>query len=359
MSRLLKKELMGLALGFTALLICSSALAQTGGVTGKVTGEGGAAMVGYQIKIDRYGIKWTAHTKTDKKGNYTYIGLVPGDYTVTLTDPNGKQIDFQRRTLGVGDPTEIDFDIAKLQKEAQKAAEANPEYQKAVEAQKENASLKQLFEQGRALYSQKNYVEAAGIYEKALPLAKDRNIPIILGQLADTWERAATAETDRDKRAQEQATSLDYYNKVLPMAPNDATLHNNLGHLYGEMGRSEDAEAEFQKAATLDPNHAANYYYNLGAILVNTGKMDDAAVALKKSTDLNPTSPLPWYWYGMALLGKATVKSDGTMVPAPGTIEAFQAYLKLDPNGAHVAEAQASIDQLSGKASLEYKKPKK
>jgi hypothetical protein len=33
--------------------------------------------------------------------------------------------------------------------------------------------------------------------------------------------------------------------------------------------------------------------------------------------------------------------------------------LKLDPNGKHKAEAEASIQSLSGKTTLEYKKTKK
>ena len=359
MSRISKERLTGVAIIFAALLMCASAYAQTGGVTGKVTGEGGAPMVGYTIQLDRVDIKWKSHVKTNKKGEYIYIGLAPGNYRVTLLGPDGKPIHYEERSLGIGDPTEINFDIGTLKKEAEKAAESNPEYQKQVEAQKQSASLKQIFDQGRQLYNQQHYTEAAAEYEKALPLAKDRNVPIVLSQLADTWGRAAGIETDPAKKKQDEASALDYYNKVLAIAPNDATLHNNLGHLYGDMGRSEDAIAEFKKAAELDPNHAANYYYNLGAILVNKGHMDEAAVALKKSTDLDPNSATAWYWYGMALMGKATIKPDGTLVPAPGTIEAFQTYLKLDPNGKHAAEAQASIDALSGKTTLEYRKTKK
>ncbi len=125
------------------------------------------------------------------------------------------------------------------------------------------------------------------------------------------------------------------------------------------MGKSADAAAEFKKAAELDPTHASSYYYNLGAIMVNKGQMDEAAEALKKATDIDPTNANAWYWYGMALMGKAQVKPDGTMVPAPGTVEAFQTYLKLAPTGPRAAAAQASIDSLTGKASLEYKKEKK
>lgn len=152
---------------------------------------------------------------------------------------------------------------------------------------------------------------------------------------------------------------MDYYNKVLALAPDDATLHNNLGNLYAEMGKSTEAAAEFKKAADLDPTHASGYYYNLGAIMVNKGQMDDAATALKKATDLDPTNANAWYWYGTALMGKATVKPDGSLAPAPGTVEAFQTYLKLQPSGPWAPQAQASIDALQGKQSLEYKKQKK
>jgi predicted Zn-dependent protease len=93
--------------------------------------------------------------------------------------------------------------------------------------------------------------------------------------------------------------------------------------------------------------------------MVNKGQMDEAATALKKATDLDPTNANAWYWYGMALMGKATVKPDGSLAPAPGTIESFQTYLKLAPSGPWAPQAQASIDSLQGKESLEYKKQKK
>jgi len=123
-----------------------------------------------------------------------------------------------------------------------------------------------------------------------------------LGQLADTWAKAAGIEANADTRKQDQAKSLDYYQKVLAIDPNEASIHNNLGSLYADMGKSEDAAAEFRKAAEIDPTHASGYYYNLGAIMVNKGQMDQAAEALKKATDIDPTNANAWYWYGMALM---------------------------------------------------------
>jgi tetratricopeptide (TPR) repeat protein len=350
---------MGVAIVFASVLTSLPVFAQTGGMTGKCTGSGGAPLVGYTILIERTEMKWSGHVKTNKKGEYTYIGLAPGVYKVTIMGPDGKPIHYEEKHVGLGDPTEGNFDIAAAQKEAEKAAETNPEYQKAVEAQKQSASLKQVFDQGRELYSQQKYTDAAATFEKALPLAKDRNLPIVLSQLAQTWSMAASVETNPDTRKQDYGKSLDYYNKVLVIAPDDPSLHNNLGQLYAEMGKSEDAMAEFKKAADLDPNHASKYYQNLGTTMYNKGQMDDAATALKKATDADPANANAWYLYGMCLIGKANYKADGTVAPAPGTIEAFQTYLKLAPTGNHAAEAQASIDSLQGKTSLEFKAQKK
>jgi len=47
-------------------------------------------MVGYTIQLDRVDIKWKSHVKTNKKGEYIYIGLAPGNYRVTLLNPDGK-----------------------------------------------------------------------------------------------------------------------------------------------------------------------------------------------------------------------------------------------------------------------------
>jgi tetratricopeptide (TPR) repeat protein len=354
------RRILGVAIFFATFLTCIPAFAQTGGLTGKCVGQGGAPLAGYTLQIERTEIKWASHVKTNKKGEYTYIGLAPGEYKVTLFKEDGKTTwYFISKRVGIGDPTVVDFDMGTLVQEAKKEQEANPEYQKQMAEQKQSANLKTVFDQGRELYNQKKYTDAAAVFEKALPLAKDKNVPIVLSQLADAWSKAASIETSPDTRKEDQAKALDYYQKVLAISPNEAAIHNNLGNLYADMGKPEDAAAEFKKAADLDPTRASSYYYNLGAIMVNKGQMDAAAEALKKATDLDPTNANAWYWYGMALMGKAQVKPDGTMVPAPGTLEAFQTYLKLQPNGPWAPQAQASIDSLQSKEDLEYKKTKK
>ena len=363
MASSLTRKLIGLAVVLAALAFTAPTFAQTGGATGKCTGEDGKPLVGYTILVERQEMKWSQRTKTNKRGEYTYIGLAPGQYKITLLDPNGKQVYYMTRHIGIGDPTQIDFNMAKERAIAQKEQMANPETARKIEEQqkeqKQFSGLKATYDQATLLFNQQRYAEAAAMFEQALPLAKDKNVPIVLSQLALCYADAAKQEQNRDARMQEQQKAVEDYQKALQYSPNDATLRGNLGSVYADMGKIPEAQAEFQKAADINPSGASNYYYNLGVVLVNQGKMDEASVALKKATDLDSTNANAFYWYGMALLGKAGTKPDGTIEVVPGTVEAFQTYLKLKPNGEWAQAAAASLEQLQAKVPTEYKKAKK
>jgi tetratricopeptide (TPR) repeat protein len=358
-----RRRLSQLAVVFVAFAFTISLFAQTGGVTGKCIGEDGKPLAGYTIKLERQEIKWSSHVKTNKKGEFTYIGLAPGMYKFTLLDPSGGQVFEITDHVGMGDPTEVNFDMGKERAIAKKEQMANPVTAKKIEEQqkeqKQYTGLKATFDQATLLYNAQRFSEAAAMYERALPMAKDKNVPIVLGRLGDAYGKAAAQEQSRDARMQDEQKAVEYYQKALQLNPNDAPVHNNLGSMYAEMGKVAEAQAEFQKAATINPAGASGYYYNLGVVMYNLGKMDDAAVPLKKATELDPNNANAFYWYGMALLGKAETKPDGTVVPVPGTVEAFQTYLKLQPNGTWAQAAQASLATIQGKVPTEYKKAKK
>jgi hypothetical protein len=360
----LMRRLVGVAVGLAALAFTVSTFGQTGGLIGKCTGEDGKPLVGYIIQVERQEMKWSQHTKTTKKGEYVYIGLSPGNYKISLLTPAGQHVFSITQHVGIGDPTPVNFDMAKEKADAYKQQMANPETAKKMEQaaneQKQLTGLKATFDQAALLYNQHHYSEAAAMFEQALPLAKDKNVPVVLARLADAYGAAGKQEQNRDARAQDQQKAIDTYQKVLQLTPNDAALHNNLGSIYAELGKVADAQAEFQKAVDLNPAGASGYYYNLGVVMVNQNKMDEAAVALKKATDLDSTNANAFYWYGMALMGKmGPPKPDGTFDVVPGTIEAFQTYLKLQPSGEWAQAAQASIDTLKAAVPTEYKAPPK
>jgi predicted Zn-dependent protease len=346
------RKLIGLAVVVGALTASVSLFAQTGGVTGHAKGEDGNPLGGYWIVVERQEVKWTSKVKTNKKGDFTYIGLMVGEYKFTLTDPNGREIFHITKHVGIGDPIEVDFDMAKERALAQKEQQTNPEFQKKLEEQnkeqKQFTGLKGLFDQGQVLYGEKKYAEAAAMFEQALLLAKEKNVPVILARLADTYHKARQFDK-----------ALDYYQKGLAANPNDASLHNNLGSLYADMGKVPEAQAEFQKAADLDPAGASRVYYNLGVTMYNKGKMDEAAAALKKATELDANYADAYYLLAQALMGKASMSPDGKVVAVPGTVEALQAYLKLEPTGKWSQAAQETLQLLTGTVQTQYKAQKK
>lgn len=344
-------------LGLTAVLVvfasAASVFAQTGGLTGTVKDENGNHVVGYPIIIERLEIKGTYKTKTDKRGTYVYIGLSVGNYKVTLQDPAGRTLySFNNVHVGLGDATTLDFDLAKEKAAVKKEMEANPQYQKQVEEQakeeKQLGNLKQVYEEGRALQAQQKYQEAAAKFEESIPLAKGPNLVIVLQAAAGSYRQARLYEK-----------ALDLYQKALQLQPNDASLYDGLGNVYADMRKIPEAQQAFQKAAELNPAGASREYYNLGAILYNQGKMDEAAAAFKKASDVDPTFADAFLMQGRALMGKMTMSDDGKVVAAPGTAEALEAYLKLEPNGKYSAEAQAMLQTIQGKVETQYKAPKK
>lgn len=347
------RKILGVAFAFAALGMVMPAYGQTGGVEGKAIKGDGQPCVKCIVMIERLDIKGTYKTKTNKKGSYVYIGLPIGMYKITLESPTGKPLFYIQKHIDMGSPTNVNFNLPKehvREQERRKAAEkANPELaKKAAEAEKEKKEfkgLKQFFDQGNTLYSQKQYKQAAAMFQKALPMAKKGNIAIVLARLADSYAKAK----ENDK-------AVATYQKALQASPKDpAGLHNNLGSVYASMGKYQEAEAQFEKAAQIDPTHAARYYFNIGAIMYNAGKMDQALTAFEKVISVDPNNAEAYYLKGEALLGKATMGKNGKIIAPKGAIEAFQKYLKLDPNGPNAAAAKAMIATLEGKVTTQYK----
>jgi tetratricopeptide (TPR) repeat protein len=112
-----------------------------------------------------------------------------------------------------------------------------------------------------------------------------------------------------------------------------------------------------EKAAQLDPANAAKYYYNMGAVMMNTGQNEAAGEAFKKAIAANPKYAPAQYQYGIYLVGKAQIGADGRIQPPPGTREAFQAYLELEPNGQFAQSAKEMLASFDQAIQTEYVSP--
>jgi tetratricopeptide (TPR) repeat protein len=150
---------------------------------------------------------------------------------------------------------------------------------------------------------------------------------------------------------------LESYEKVLVMQPDDAAYHNNYALALARAKRFDEAQAELEKAAEINPAGGGQYFYNLGAVLVNIGQMEPAGTAFLKAIEMDPRYAPAQYQYGLYLVSKATTSPDGRIVPPAGTKEAFQKYLELEPNGQFAASATGMLASLEGTVETEYVDP--
>lgn len=304
-----------------------------------------------------------ATTKTDEKGNFSFHNLRSGVYDVTIILPapnqpfNAAKVRVQS---GVETPkVNVNFKD-ELSKQGAAAVEAR---KKQEEEQAKFQGMKGHFDAGIALLGKVDQAKkdlAKAPADQRDPLKqqvkdlggqavteleaaksgapeKDPNLPLIYARLGDAYD--AAGRSDDAIAAYKQAVEL----KPLP------AYYNNLGSILGRAGKVDDAMAAYQKSAELDPANAAQAYRNGGITMYNANRLGDAVAPLQKATELDPKNPQAWYLLGASLVYKMTTKKVGNKEEvefAPGTIEAYQKAVELDPDGIWGKQAKEGLEQL-------------
>jgi len=358
------------------LVFALAGLAQTTAIEGDVKAADGSPVKGALIKIDRKDIKAHYQVKSDKRGHYYYGGLPFGLYRVAV-EIDGKEVDFVDNVHTAYDaPVPVNFDqkaMAGKQQEMQKAAdtgqlssdltrgltaEQKAQLEKAAKERaaqlSKNKELNAAFNAGMEAQNAKNYDQAVQSFTKASEI--DPKQSVIWAHMADSYVALAATKTGADQDAL-MAKAMDAYQKGLELKPDDAAMHNNYGLAMARAKKFPEAQAELAKAAEIDPANAGKYYYNLGALLVNAGQTDPAGQAFKKAIEAEPNYADAQYQYGVYLVAKAKIGADGKVTPVPGTIEAFQKYLQLKPDGPFAASAKSMLQTLGGSLDTSYQNP--
>ena len=146
-------------------------------------------------------------------------------------------------------------------------------------------------------------------------------------------------EAQRDIDQKQFEAAILPLQKVLSDQPDFAYGHFQLAYVYTALKRPKEAEAEYERAAALDPKMSAAYV-NLGMLLLEKHE-DAAAVApLRKAVDLLPAESRPRYLLAVAL------DRSGDRA---GAADAFEALLPLDPNDITALEYLGWMNLRSGK----------
>jgi tetratricopeptide (TPR) repeat protein len=368
---------------FCFMLFAGAAWAQISAIEGDVKGPDGQPLKGAVILIERQDMKGTYKgAKTDKKGHYIYNGLpVPGTYTVSVFVDDQKKDQTTGVRTQLGDPVNVSFDLkqsAAQQKSTQAAVAsgtATPEQERgmtkeqkeALEKQsKENAAimaknkaLNDTFNAGKDALAAKNYDAAVDALQKGTELDPNQNV--IWANLADAYAGQANTKTGADQQAALDKAA-DAYVKAIALKPETPGYHNNYALVLARAKKFDEAQAELNKAAALDPPNAGHYYYNLGALYVNSGQSGPAEVAFKKAIEATPDYADAQYQYATALSARLTTDKAGKVVAPDGMKEALEKYLQLEPMGQFADGAKALLQAIGATIDTDYSKkgaPKK
>jgi len=359
-----------------ALLFAGAAFAQTTQIEGVVKGEDGQPLKDALIKIERKDIKGSYKVKTKKKGDYLHAGLPLGTYKVIL-EVDGKDVDSVDNVKPkLGDPMVVNFDLQQVKAQRQETAKAaetgtltkeqergmSAEQKAALEkatkerqaAMAKNKALNDAFNQGMEAMKTKQWDSAIEAFNKAGEM--DPKQHVIWGNLAEVYSEIAKTKTGADKDAA-LAKSYDSYKKAIELAPTDANYYNNYALALARGNKIPEMQEALNKAVQLDPTNAGRYYYNLGAVLTNMGQTDPACNAFKKAIETDPNYADAHYQYGVCLTGKATAKPDGSLVFPEGTVQAFQKYLELKPDGPFAEPSKSMLQTMGSKVETTYTAP--
>jgi tetratricopeptide (TPR) repeat protein len=367
MKRILKSMMFAALLaGTLATGLAPKAAAQNGSIAGTILDINAKPWFGLGVEcVSEQGAKQDA--KTDMSGQFTLPNLRPGIYTVTIITfppPNDKQppVVIGKVQVTIGEPAKADMNFKDVL--AKQGAAAQEQVKKQEEEKQKFEGMKAHFTAGAAFLDQER--KAKEELTKAAPDQRDalkQNLKDLSDKATAEFQAAQKAAAEKDPNqhllwaklgeaydiAGRNEEAAQAYQQAVNAKPEEPGYYNNLGNVLARAGKIDEARAAYTKSAELDPTKAATAWRNFGISLYNANRLGDAVEPLQKSAELDPKSAQTWYLLGASLVYKMTVKKVGDKdVPvfAPGTIEAYQKAIDLDPNGPYGQDAKKGLEQL-------------
>jgi tetratricopeptide (TPR) repeat protein len=335
-----------------------------GVVSGTVLDPTGKPYPGVELIVKNIESGQIFDVKTDGKGHYSIAGMAGGTYSIDLKDKDKVIYQTGFKLTGGTSPV-FDMNLKEIF-EKEKGANAEAEAKRA-EAEKAFQGLKAHYDAGlqaidamkaaqaelakipkdqkdQVAAAQQKINDAGGTAVTELTAAQqamkpdDPNRAIVLSRLGEAYESMS--------KWQEAA---DTYQQSIAMKPDVAANYNNLGNDMAKLGKVDEARAAYQKYVDLNPTDAALAWRNFGIVLYQANRMKEAIEPLQKALALDPKSAQAWYLLGVALVNTMEFKTEGekiTPVMQPGTLEAYQKAIDLDPNGPIGAQAKQGLEQL-------------
>jgi tetratricopeptide (TPR) repeat protein len=319
-------------------------------VKGRVVDAQNKPVEGAVIQFKQKDAATKRDTKSDKKGEFLFVGLPTGDYTVTaskegLTDTHDTRI-------SGSDQAFVSFTLRPPAAAAANAPAPNPAAAAAAlssSATGDTEEIKALAAAALTAYNANNYKEAVPKFNelvKKLPQCMDCYMYLSVAYFA-------SAEPEAAENALKKAIEI----KPTPEA------YNMLANLYNQSKQAEKAAEASKKAAELSaereatqaqatqtraaaekatvaaavPQNTSASAYNDGVKLWNEKNYPDAKAKFEEATKADPANADAQYMLGMASLNLGQI---------PAARASFQQYLKISPTGDKAAQVKGFLDQL-------------
>jgi cytochrome c-type biogenesis protein CcmH/NrfG len=316
----MKRAFILLSASLALSLPAVTASAQTGAARGKVVDEQGQPIEGAKVELDyKGGVTRKFETKTNKKGEFTQVGLQSGLYDITVTK-EGYQPGLTGSRISLGDPTYLkDIQLKKGGAGAASGAAGDGGA----------AALQASFKAALELTQAGKLDEAEAAYKDLL--TKVPSIPEIHYNLAYVYSQK-----------KDWTNAEASFKKALELKPDYSDALTSLARMYQESGQQDKAMAIMsQGSASTDPKAQ----FNLGVMLMNQNKDEEALAAFKKSVELDPANAEAYFFIGTRSLQLGKL---------PEAVAALEKYISLNPsNAANLSTAKQMLPAL--KAALPKK----
>ncbi|HUM03076.1 MAG TPA: tetratricopeptide repeat protein [Thermoanaerobaculia bacterium] len=314
-------SLVGSLLALFILLAAFPAAAQDwkgkGRVEGRVTDPDGKPIVGATIKLRVPNRPNDGpDVKTDSRGRWACGGIRGGDWKITIESPGYLPGDIVIPVSEVQRLNPVEYKMAPAPKGAPEQASSSglpPEVLEAVKT-------------GNDALAEKRWADAAAAFEKVLPSAPD-NVGLLMA-----LARAYSGAGDNEK-------AVEMIRKVTDKDPSNWAAWMLMANLLLDKGKLDEARAALEHVppqAVTDPN----IFINVGILFLNQKRTDEAEGYFTKAVDIAPGQFDGYYYRGLArvTLGKnAEAKED------------FQKVVALAPPDSNEAkEANQLLEALKG-----------